>query len=539
MSIRSLFRVKKYCLMKFPSNSITKSLAITGLLITTMLINSSSNEARAEKIRTANDPFILRCYELICGKRLKLVKGYVTQELKKQKENIHLLDLKTFLDSNLLLFKEVEADCTTMLKLDPENISARSRRAYARFNLHRYEDGIADLNKLIAALPDDYPSLVNRSEAYRILGNNKQSKQDYDEAMKYTLLVDVSLQRNKKSLLKKLELINSALDDSPRNPIYHLARARCFYRLKKFDNAIYDATYAMMSDRNYVARASYIRGKIHLRKGNSQNAINDFTVVISKKPKIVDWNYFNMCPNDPKSNYLRRKIVRLENVYVERARAYSNENQYDKAVLDANKAIELNPFNLNAYIIRATAFEAQGLIKKAVRDFQSSVELSNKRHDTVTMLNRCFNKLHKISDGKTSLIKTLANSLSDKNEHHEALESLKRINQKEEKNKSFYISKIRSLIALKEYQSALGQANLLVTLDKTDWQSYLLRGEIKQRLKNYEGALEDYTASLSNGGGLLTHRKRATIYLKLGNQSLYKKELELIKNRRKQQTLSN
>ncbi len=61
--------------------------------------------------------------------------------------------------------------------------------------------------------------------------------------------------------------------------------------------------------------------------------------------------------------------------YLNRGRAYLNKTNYDLAIADFTKAIEINPKSLAAYLSRGDAFEKKDDLPKALGDYQKAVEL--------------------------------------------------------------------------------------------------------------------------------------------------------------------
>ena len=61
--------------------------------------------------------------------------------------------------------------------------------------------------------------------------------------------------------------------------------------------------------------------------------------------------------------------------YFSRGLGYGAKGQYDKAISDYTKAIEINPRYAEAYSNRGVAYDAKGNMKKACSDWKRACEL--------------------------------------------------------------------------------------------------------------------------------------------------------------------
>jgi tetratricopeptide (TPR) repeat protein len=83
-------------------------------------------------------------------------------------------------------------------------------------------------------------------------------------------------------------------------------------------------------------------------------------------------------------------------IYVNRGSAYKNLKQYDKAINDYNKAIELNPADADAYYDRGIIYYYLKQYNKAINDYSKAIELKpnfayayNNRGFTYLWLGKC------------------------------------------------------------------------------------------------------------------------------------------------------
>jgi tetratricopeptide (TPR) repeat protein len=61
--------------------------------------------------------------------------------------------------------------------------------------------------------------------------------------------------------------------------------------------------------------------------------------------------------------------------YNDRGVAYGRKGQYDQAIADYNKAIEINPRGAMTYKNRGSAYYHKGQIDKGISDFNKAIEI--------------------------------------------------------------------------------------------------------------------------------------------------------------------
>ncbi len=79
-------------------------------------------------------------------------------------------------------------------------------------------------------------------------------------------------------------------------------------------------------------------------------------------------------------------------VYLSRGRAFYGKKDYALAVADYSKAIELNPKESTVYFIRGDSYEKMGDVQKAVIDYQKAVELDANNESAKSNLKRLQDK---------------------------------------------------------------------------------------------------------------------------------------------------
>ncbi len=113
------------------------------------------------------------------------------------------------------------------------------------------------------------------------------------------------------------------------------------------------------------------------KRADENNFKGEFELAVGDYNKAIELN-----PKDAAS-------------YLNRGRAYSGKKNYDQAILDYNKTIELNPQDSTAYFNRADVYEKKGNVQQAVGDYQKAVELDASNEPAKNNLKRLRDELAK------------------------------------------------------------------------------------------------------------------------------------------------
>ena len=95
------------------------------------------------------------------------------------------------------------------------------------------------------------------------------------------------------------------------------------------------------------------RGTAYLRKGQYDAAIGEYNKALQINP---------------------RSAV----AYYNRSVAYTSKGQYDKAVTDCSSALQLNPSDAKSYYSRGVSYWHLGSKNEAIKDLQSAAKLKHK-----------------------------------------------------------------------------------------------------------------------------------------------------------------
>ena len=142
-------------------------------------------------------------------------------------------------------------------------------------------------------------------------------------------------------------------------------RGHTYTEKGEYDLAIADWTKVIELDPSWVG-GYYYRGQAYTRKGEYERAITDFTKVIETDPSWVGGFYYQGQVYTHKGEYA--------SAYCERGRAYRCKAEYELAIADYTKAIEIAPEFVSAYCDRGHAYTEKGEYDLAIADWTKVIE---------------------------------------------------------------------------------------------------------------------------------------------------------------------
>ena len=159
-----------------------------------------------------------------------------------------------------------------------------------------------------------------------------------------------------------------------------------------------------------------------------------------------------------------------------RADGYFKDGKTDKAIKAYNKAIVMNPDNLEAYASRGAAHYVDGNFDLAIKDFRYVLQANPYYADAYTAYGSV-------------------------------------------------------LAARRDYRNALEVLNMAIQMNPSKPENYFSRGGVYVMLKQYEKAVADYTAVLKLYPAAEVYNARALAYTQWGKKELAAKDLEAAQGR--------
>ncbi|MFW6296679.1 MAG: tetratricopeptide repeat protein [Halothece sp.] len=192
------------------------------------------------------------------------------------------------------------------------------------------------------------------------------------------------------------------------------------------------------------------RGMSHAKRGEFEEAIKDFTKAI------------NINPNDA-------------NFYFSRGMAYAEMGELEKAIENCTKAIKINPNDANFYFSRGFAYAESGYFEEAIKDFTKAIEINP------TFTKAYFNR------GVT---------YAESGYFEEAIKDFTKAIEVDPRLTDVYWLRGMARVEKGDFQGAIEDFTEVIGINPTDADAYNNRGLARVQRKDFEGAIEDYTKAI-------------------------------------------
>ena len=213
-----------------------------------------------------------------------------------------------------------------------------------------------------------------------------------------------------------------------------------------------------------------------------------------------------------------------------RGLAYSNKKDYDRAIVDFSKAIDLNPKDALLYQERGQAFYYKNDFDRAIADYIKAIELNPKEPSVYHDRGIAYGSKRDFDRAITDLTKALeidpkriwtyyqrGLAYHEKKDDDRAIADFSKAIELNPKFPSSYNNRGRIYSDKKEYDKAIADFTKAIELDpKFQW-SYLNRGDAFTEKKDYDRAIIDYSKAMEidsrfiwayfNRGNLYTDKK--------------------------------
>lgn len=265
---------------------------------------------------------------------------------------------------------------------DVHDVSRRANKLFEQgmeaFNNESYEEAIKKFSKSLDKSPDYFPAQANRGLTYLLLNQEEKAEKDLSKVVKefpesHAALFGMGVIEMRRGNYEgarsyldkavKIEFDNAeyhyalgkaddmiaqyefALDDFKEaikinpQPKYYVERGNTYAKIGEFEKAKEDYEKALEIESGLSAAETNIMVVNSVSDGGEE-ALNEITAKIDKHPENADY-------------YMARGIY------------YLNNNENDKALVDFNKAVELDNDELYGHINKSAALIKLGKYKEA------------------------------------------------------------------------------------------------------------------------------------------------------------------------------
>ena len=245
-----------------------------------------------------------------------------------------------------------------------------------------------------------------------------------------------------------------------------------YWELRDKDNPLLIHKRIRLLDRKgLIAAIAINRGYAYKSKGEYDRAVLEYNKAIEIDPR------FNMSYNN------------LGNIY-------RNKGEYDRAILDFTKAIEIDPKDAIAYTNRGRAFYDKGKYDRAIKDHTKAIELNPK-----------FTEAHNNRAGAYFI----------KGEYDHAILDFTKAIMIDPNDADAYVNRGVCYYKMDEYDKAILDFTKAIEINPKDAYAYIVRGDIYHIKKGYDQAILDFTKAIEiNPDDAHVYAMRGAIYVSKG-----------------------
>lgn len=341
---------------------------------------------------------------------------------------------------------------------------------------------------------------------------------------------------NKGDLANAIVNYTQAIRLNPRSADAYYNRGLAYYDDADYPNAISDYTKSIQI--NPAADAYNNRGLAYEKNGNRTQAAADYRTALRINPDYeiaqdnldrIDGNYDEESSagggggggessagskNTKKNN--NSSNSNNADYYAELADDYWDKMDYNNALINYTKVIELDPQEARAYVRRGFIYHYTGRVSEAYEDYNTAVRLSPALKTE-------------------AYIKCMLYSVDEKNASTVLSDCTKTINE----FPGFSLAYYKRGVAYRElgnYNPAMNDFTKSIELYPKFFNSYVYRGLLYEQLGNNNSAINEYTRAIQIVGANdpladLSYSSRGRVYENQGNYSQaaadYRKALQL------------
>jgi tetratricopeptide (TPR) repeat protein len=183
--------------------------------------------------------------------------------------------------------------------------------------------------------------------ALLLLGMRSSPAEDFTN-----LLTNADAAYKQHNYNQAIDYSNEAIELETNSPMGYLIRGAALRQTKQFDRAEndFDKAIALTTNNIPLSFAYQNRGFLCQQMTNYEKAVDDYSRAVQMNPAF-------------------------SSAYADRASVYNMEHRYDLAVMDCNMAIMLSPDDAAAYRFKGNAYSGQQNYGRAIEAYSKAIEL--------------------------------------------------------------------------------------------------------------------------------------------------------------------
>ena len=280
------------------------------------------------------------------------------------------------------------------LEMEPDYIDARNARGGVYVSMGKFDDAIQDFSVVLKLDPDYFVAYLNRGTVYKTKGEYEQAIKDFSIAIKlrpdvpYAYLSRGVIYGIKGNFIQAIKDYNMAIELKPDYAEAYYNRGVAYSGRGIFGLAIENYTKAIDLNPDEINAYCY-RGIVWLHLKKWREAKSDLILAQDRGVDII--SIFHEVHEDVSTFEKKNKFKLPEDIalmlthqvlkpnnadtYITHGIANAKNGEYDLAIADFNKAIELDPEAVVAYEKRGITYYNRGKFYRAVDDFSTVINL--------------------------------------------------------------------------------------------------------------------------------------------------------------------
>lgn len=301
-------------------------------------------------------------------------------------------------------YKDAAEDCRTATELDPQNAKAYLRGGKCHLNMGNLEEAGRQYNLAMQIDPKiaqrDYNNLQHvynyMAQVNTFMSNNQWglARNSLDRVIQFVdaealpvkwRVMQAECALGEKNYSEASRIVNSLVRLNSQNPDALYLRARVFYSQGDNQKTVAHCMEALRCDPDFSKARALLK---MARAIDNQKEIGNTAFKTNKLEEAYD-AYTAAMEIDPSNDHMNSRL------YSNRAAVLQKQKKFDEALLDCDKAIELDNEFYKAYSRRAGCYMETEQYEEAVRDYKKLTEVDASNREYHNLLRKAELELKK------------------------------------------------------------------------------------------------------------------------------------------------